>query len=91
MGLAARYVSGYLETAPPPGEERLIGADASHAWPSVFVPGWGWLDIDPTNDRIVGSDLRDHGLGPRLLGRLAPEGHRVRRRRLPHARRCRWT
>jgi transglutaminase-like putative cysteine protease len=55
MGLAARYVSGYLETAPPPGEERLVGADASHAWLSVFVPGWGWLDLDPTNDKIVGS------------------------------------
>ena len=54
MGLAARYVSGYLETAPPAGEERLIGADASHAWLSVFVPGWGWLDADPTNDKIVG-------------------------------------
>ena len=54
MGLAARYVSGYLETAPPPGEERLVGADASHAWLSVFVPGWGWLDLDPTNDKIVG-------------------------------------
>jgi len=55
MGLAARYVSGYLETAPPEGRERQIGADASHAWPSVFVPGWGWLDVDPTNDKIVGS------------------------------------
>ena len=55
MGLAARYVSGYLETAPPEGGERRIGADASHAWPSVFVPGWGWLDVDPTNDKIVGS------------------------------------
>jgi transglutaminase-like putative cysteine protease len=55
MGLAARYVSGYLETAAPEGGERQIGADASHAWPSVFVPGWGWLDIDPTNDQIVGS------------------------------------
>jgi transglutaminase-like putative cysteine protease len=54
MGLAARYVSGYLETAPPPGQERLVGADASHAWLSVFVPGWGWLDLDPTNDMIVG-------------------------------------
>ena len=51
MGLAARYVSGYLETAPPPGTERLVGADASHAWLSVFVPGWGWLDLDPTNDQ----------------------------------------
>ena len=55
MGLSARYVSGYLETAPPEGGERQIGADASHAWPSVFVPGWGWLDVDPTNDKIVGS------------------------------------
>jgi len=55
MGLAARYVSGYLETAPPPGEERLVGADASHAWLSVYVPDWGWLDLDPTNDKIVGS------------------------------------
>jgi transglutaminase-like putative cysteine protease len=55
VGLAARYVSGYLETAPPPGEDRLIGADASHAWAAVYIPGWGWLDIDPTNDRMVGS------------------------------------
>jgi transglutaminase-like putative cysteine protease len=55
VGLAARYVSGYLETAPPPGEDRLIGADASHAWAAVHIPGWGWLDIDPTNDRMVGS------------------------------------
>lgn len=55
MGLAARYVSGYLETTAPVGEARLVGADASHAWPSVFVPGWGWLDVDPTNDKIVGS------------------------------------
>jgi transglutaminase-like putative cysteine protease len=55
VGLAARYVSGYLETSPPEGEERLIGADASHAWLSVYVPGWGWLDVDPTNDQIVGA------------------------------------
>lgn len=56
MGPAARYCSGYLETAPPPGTERLVGADASHAWLSEFVPGWGWLDLDPTNDKIVGSN-----------------------------------
>jgi transglutaminase-like putative cysteine protease len=55
MGLAARYVSGYLETEPPAGGEPLIGADASHAWLSVYVPGWGWLDVDPTNDQLVGS------------------------------------
>jgi transglutaminase-like putative cysteine protease len=51
LGLPARYVSGYLETSPPPGEARLVGADASHAWLAVFVPGYGWLDTDPTNDR----------------------------------------
>ena len=52
LGLAARYVSGYIETDAPEGEERLIGADASHAWLSVWVPGWGWLDVDPTNDHV---------------------------------------
>ncbi len=54
-GLAARYVSGYIETVTVAGEDRMIGADASHAWPSVFVPGSGWLDIDPTNNQLVGS------------------------------------
>jgi len=49
-GLAARYVSGYLLTAPPAGQSRLIGSDASHAWVSVYMPGHGWLDFDPTND-----------------------------------------
>lgn len=49
IGLAARYVSGYLETLPPPGVEKLLGADASHAWLGVFIPGWGWMEIDPTN------------------------------------------
>lgn len=49
LGLPARYVSGYLETAPPPGEERLVGADASHAWAEVHLPGLGWLEFDPTN------------------------------------------
>jgi transglutaminase-like putative cysteine protease len=49
LGLAARYVSGYIETEPPPGEPKTIGADASHAWCSVWVPEHGWIDIDPTN------------------------------------------
>lgn len=49
LGLAARYVSGYLETLPPPGQPRLIGADASHAWLAVYVPGVGWAEFDPTN------------------------------------------
>jgi transglutaminase-like putative cysteine protease len=50
MGLPARYVSGYLETIPPPGKEKLVGADASHAWASFFCPGIGWIDVDPTNN-----------------------------------------
>jgi len=49
-GLAARYVSGYLLTQPPPGQPRLIGADASHAWVAVFCPVSGWVDFDPTNN-----------------------------------------
>jgi len=52
LGLAARYVSGYIETTPPPGKARLIGADASHAWCSLWVPDIGWVDFDPTNDRL---------------------------------------
>ncbi|KVE68896.1 transglutaminase family protein [Burkholderia vietnamiensis] len=60
LGLAARYVSGYLLTQPPPGQPRLIGADASHAWVDVYDPAWpedgGWLQLDPTNDRAPGDD-----------------------------------
>ena len=54
IGLAARYVSGYIESPPQGGSAELIGAQASHAWASVFLPGWGWLDVDPTNDQLVG-------------------------------------
>lgn len=50
LGYAARYVSGYLETLPPPGQQKLKGADASHAWFAVYVPGDDWHDFDPTND-----------------------------------------
>lgn len=53
LGLAARYVSGYLRTVPPPGRPRLVGADASHAWVSVWCPGLGWTEFDPTNDAVV--------------------------------------
>ena len=53
-GLAARYVSGYLRTEPLPGRVALIGADATHAWLSVFCPGLGWVDVDPTNNQIPG-------------------------------------
>lgn len=56
QGHPARYVSGYILTSPPPGKPRLVGADASHAWVSVFCPGEGWLDLDPTNDCIVSDE-----------------------------------
>ena len=56
LGLAARYVSGYIETVPPPGEDRLVGADASHAWASVWTPLAGWVDLDPTNGHLPVND-----------------------------------
>lgn len=52
LGLPARYVSGYLLTRPPPGMAKLVGADASHAWMSVWAPEAGWVDFDPTNGLI---------------------------------------
>jgi transglutaminase-like putative cysteine protease len=80
LGLPARYVSGYLETDPPPGRPKLVGADASHAWFSVLVPEAGWLDVDPTNDQLVnhryvvaafGRDYRDV---PPVSGVISTEG-----------------
>ncbi len=56
LGLSARYVSGYLVTKPPPGKPRLQGADASHAWLSVLSPRFGFVDLDPTNDCLVGPE-----------------------------------
>lgn len=64
LGLAARYVSGYLLTEPSPGQARLVGSDASHAWVSIYLPADGpgdrsrgeWLDLDPTNSRAAGED-----------------------------------
>jgi transglutaminase-like putative cysteine protease len=68
VGLAGRYVSGYIETMPPEGEVKLEGADATHAWFAVFVPNLGWVDFDPTNNVLpqdqhitlaVGRDFSD--------------------------------
>ncbi|MGD9793772.1 MAG: transglutaminase N-terminal domain-containing protein [Acidimicrobiia bacterium] len=79
MGIAARYVSGYLETDPPPGRPRLVGADVSHAWASAFVPGVGWVDIDPTNDCFVSGRYvttawgRDYADVPPLKGVIFTE------------------
>jgi transglutaminase-like putative cysteine protease len=62
-GVPARYVSGYIVTAPPPGQPRLTGADASHAWVSAWCPGHGWIDVDPTNDRRADQDFVTLGWG----------------------------
>jgi transglutaminase-like putative cysteine protease len=71
-GLAARYVSGYLRTLPPPGADAAyVGADASHAWVSVFCPPFGWVDLDPTNDVRVSSDHIIIGWG-RDFGDVSP-------------------
>ena len=73
-GLPARYVSGYLETMPPPGRPKLRGVDASHAWASVRLPEVGWVDLDPTNDRVIDSRYivtawgRDYADVPPLKG-----------------------
>jgi len=79
VGLPARYVSGYLETSPPPGKPRLMGADASHAWASVLLPGLGWVDLDPTNDQFVDDRYvvtalgRDYGDVPPVVGVIFTE------------------
>jgi transglutaminase-like putative cysteine protease len=78
-GLAVRYVSGYLATTPPPGKERIVGADATHAWAAVWVPGGGWLAVDPTNDQLVNDRYvtvawgRDYGDVPPVKGVIFTE------------------
>lgn len=71
IGLPARYVSGYLLTQPPPGKTRLLGADASHAWFSVWAPPFGWVDLDPTNNVVVGESHVTSSWG-RDYGDVAP-------------------
>jgi transglutaminase-like putative cysteine protease len=79
-GLPARYVSGYLETVPPPGQPKRLGSDASHAWVSVRVPDLGWVDLDPTNDQVVDAGYvvtawgRDYADVPPLKGVIFTEG-----------------
>ena len=84
-GLAVRYVSGYLATDPPPGRERIVGADASHAWVAVWLPGSGaggrseWLALDPTNDQWANDRYvtvawgRDYGDVPPVKGVIFTE------------------
>ncbi len=63
LGIPCRYVSGYILTTPAPGSPRLIGADASHAWVSVYCPSIGWVDFDPTNDCMVNLEHMTLGWG----------------------------
>jgi transglutaminase-like putative cysteine protease len=71
LGLPAGYVSGYIETIPPPGEERLVGADASHAWFAVHHPEAGWMEYDPTNNLQPGEQHITVGYG-RDFGDISP-------------------
>ena len=71
MGIAARYISGYILTRPPPGKPRLVGADATHAWVSVFCPVTGWVDFDPTNALIPEREHVTIGWG-RDFGDVSP-------------------
>lgn len=74
LGIPTRYVSGYLETEPPPGQDKLIGADASHAWYEVLIPNRGWIGFDPTNNKLAGNQHiitargRDYADVPPLQG-----------------------
>jgi len=71
LGLAARYVSGYVRTYPPAGKPRLIGADASHAWVSVYCGDLRWIDVDPTNNKLAGEEHITLGWG-RDYGDVTP-------------------
>jgi len=81
-GLAARYVSGYLATQPSPGKKRVFGAGATHAWAAVWLPGGGWLAVDPTNDQWVNDRYvtlawgRDYGDVPPVKGVIFTEAKR---------------
>jgi transglutaminase-like putative cysteine protease len=85
LGLAARYVSGYIRTVPRTAKERLVGADASHAWVGVYVPGSGWVDVDPTNDVLALGDHvtlawgRDYGDVPPVKGVVLGGGEHTMR------------
>ncbi len=80
VGIPARYVSGYLETDPPPGKPKLTGVDGSHAWLSVFIPDTGWIAVDPTNDQFVNGRYvttavgRDYNDVPPMQGVIYTDG-----------------
>ena len=84
QGVPARYVSGYLETIPPPGKPKLVGSDVSHAWVSAMVPTVGWVDIDPTNDQFINGRYvttawgRDYGDVTPLKGVVFSDGGKTK-------------
>jgi transglutaminase-like putative cysteine protease len=63
IGIPTRYVSGYIQTIPAAGTEKLFGADASHAWFSIYIPDIGWLDFDPTNNKLPNEEYIILGYG----------------------------
>jgi len=71
IGIPARYVSGYIQTLPAEGEKKLFGADASHAWFSIYIPDLGWIDFDPTNNKIPNEEYIKLGYGRDYLD-IAP-------------------
>jgi transglutaminase-like putative cysteine protease len=79
LGLPGRYVSGYLATRPAPGRPRQVEDAASHAWAGCWIPGAGWLYLDPTNDRIIDDAHttvawgRDYGDVPPVKGVIFTE------------------
>jgi transglutaminase-like putative cysteine protease len=81
IGLAALYVSGFIETIPPEGKKKLVGADASHAWFAVYSPTFGWVDFDPTNNQLSNNQYitvaygRDYADVPPLKGVIFSSGH----------------
>ncbi|MGL4304796.1 MAG: transglutaminase family protein [Mycobacteriaceae bacterium] len=82
QGLAGRYISGYLATDPPPGKERMVGVDATHAWAAVWLPGDRWLAFDPTNDQMADERYitvawgRDYSDVPPLRGIIYTDSHK---------------
>lgn len=63
IGIPTRYISGYIQTIPAEGSEKLFGVDASHAWFSIYVPDFGWVDFDPTNNKIPNEEYIILGYG----------------------------
>ncbi len=63
IGIPTRYMSGYIQTIPTPGKEKLFGADASHAWFAIYLPGFGWVQFDPTNNKIPNEEYIILGYG----------------------------